>query len=92
MNNYQNFLELVRPYFSSLNTAEIFLTRQYESHLQRKPAEMGMHDLVNPAKWAMISGGLQIGKEKSEEMILASRRSMGTVPLSDRLAGGDFTV
>jgi hypothetical protein len=54
-----------------------------------------VHDLVNLAKWAMISGSLQIGKEKAEEMsekILALRRAMGQVPLRDRLAGGDFTV
>jgi hypothetical protein len=95
MNVYQNVLELVTPYFKTPNAAEIFLTRQCESHLQRKPAELGMHDLVNLAKWAMVSGGLQIGKEKAEEMsekILALRRSMGAVPLRDRLAGGDLTV
>ena len=95
MSVYQNILELMTPYFSNQNAAEIFLTRQCESHLQRKPAELGMHDLVNLAKWALVSGGLQIGKEKAEEMsgkIMELRRSVGDVPLRDRLSGGDFTV
>jgi hypothetical protein len=95
MNVYQNALEVITPYFNTVNAAEIFLTRQCESHLQRKAVDLGMHDLVTLAKWAMVSGGLLIGKEKAEEMsekILALRRSMGAVPLRDRLAGGDFTV
>ena len=43
----------------------------------------------------MISGGLQIGKEKAEEMndkILGLRKAICQIPLRDRLAGGDFTV
>ena len=95
MGTYKDVLQVVTPYFNTPNAAEIFLTRQCESHLQRKPADLGVHDLVNLAKWAMISGSLQIGKEKAEEMsekILALRRAMGQVPLRDRLAGGDFTV
>jgi hypothetical protein len=95
MNVYQNVLEVVKPYFSTPNAAEIFLTRQCESHLQRKPAELAMHDLVNLAKWAMVSGGLQIGKDKAQEMsdkILELRRTATQVPLRDRLAGGEFTV
>ena len=95
MSVYQDVLKVVTPYFNSPTAAEIFLTRQCENHLQRKATELGMHDLVNLAKWAMISGGLQVGKEKAEEMsdkILALRRAMGEVPLRDRLAGGEFTV
>jgi hypothetical protein len=95
MNVYQNVLEVVKPYFNSPTAAEIFLTRQCESHLQRKPAELTIHDLVNLAKWTMVSGGLQIGKEKAQEMsdkILGLRRTATQVPLRDRLAGGDFTV
>ena len=94
MNVYENVLEVVKPYFSTQNAAEIFLTRQCESHLQRKPAELSIHDLMNLAKWAMVSGGLQIGKDKAEEMsdkILGLRRTATQVPLRDRLAAGDFT-
>ena len=95
MSVYENVLEVIKPYFSTPNGAEIFLTRQCESHLQRKPVELTMHDLVNLAKWAMVSGGLQIGKAKAEEMsdkILRLRRAVTQVPLRDRLGGGEFTV
>ena len=95
MSVYEKVLEVVKPYFNTPVAAEIFLTRQCESHLQRKPAELAMHDLVNLAKWAMVSGGLLIGKVKAEEMsdkILGLRRAAAQVPLRDRLGGGEFTA
>ncbi len=93
MNLYQTILELITPFFASPVGAEQFLARQCEYHLKVEPAKLGPHDLVNLAKWAMVSGGLLIGKEKAEAMsdkILALRRSMGTVPTRDRMTGGDF--
>ncbi len=95
MSLYQNILEMITPYFSSQVAAEQFLIRQCQFHLQREPAQLGTHDLVNLAKWAMVSGGLQVGKEKAEEMsekILAMRRSMGAVSLRDQMSGGNFSM
>ncbi len=95
MNLYQSILELITPFFASKVAAEQFLLRQCEFHLKIDPQKLGPHDLVNLAKWAMVSGGLLVGKQKAEEMsekILAVRRTMGAVPLRDRLSGGDFQM
>lgn len=93
MNLYQTILELITPFFASTIAAEQFLIRQCEFHLKVEPQKLGVHDLVNLSKWAMVSGGLLIGKDRAEvmsEKILAVRRSMGAVPVRDRLSGGDF--
>ncbi len=95
MNLYQTILELITPFFASRLAAEQFLIRQCEFHLQVEPTKLGAHDLVNLSKWAMISGGLLIGKEKAEVMsgkILALRRSLGAVPVRERLSGGDLSA
>ncbi len=93
MNLYQMVLESITPFFASPVAAEQFLLRQCEFHLKVEPQKLGVHDLVNLSKWAMVLGGLLIGKEKAEvmsEKILAMRRSIGAVPLRDRMSGGDF--
>ena len=93
MNLYQTILESITPFFASQVAAEQFLLRQCEFHLKVEPQKLGAHDLVNLSKWAMVSGGLLIGKDKAEAMsekILAMRRSMGAVPLRDRMSGGEF--
>ncbi len=95
MNVYQDVLALITPYFNSPTAAEVFLVRQCQSHLQREPAQLAAHDLPNLAKWAMVSGGLQIGKDKAVEMsdkILALRRSMGAASPRDRMDGGSFSL
>ncbi len=95
MNLYQTILEMITPFFASPIAAEQFLIRQCEFHLKIEPPKLGPHDLVNLSKWAMVSGGLLIGKEKAEvmsEKILALRRSMGAVPVRDRMSGGDFSA
>ncbi|MCL4394316.1 MAG: hypothetical protein M1482_05840 [Chloroflexi bacterium] len=95
MRVYDQVLDLLIPYFNSRIAAEQFLVRQCELHLSRKPDEVGAHDLVNLAKWAMVSGGLQVGKDKAIEIsdkILALRRGMGEVAIRDRLREGEFTV
>jgi len=93
MSLYQMVLEMIAPFFASQVAAEQFLLRQCEFHLKVEPQKLGVHDLVNLSKWAMVSGGLLIGKDKAEAMsekILALRRTMGAVPLRDRMSGGDF--
>ncbi|MBI5033767.1 MAG: hypothetical protein HZB51_24885 [Chloroflexi bacterium] len=95
MNLYQTVLESITPFFASQVAAEQFLLRQCEFHLKIDPQRLGAHDLVNLSKWAMVSGGLLIGKEKAEAMsekILTMRRVMSTVPLRDRMSGGDFQM
>ncbi len=95
MSLYQTIFDLITPYFHSPIAAEQFLVRQCQFHLNIEPANLGPHDLVNLAKWATVSGGLQIGKPKAEEMsekILAVRRSMGAVSLRDRMSGGNFQM
>jgi hypothetical protein len=95
MGLYNQVLDLITPYFNSPVAAEQFLVRQCQFHLQREPAQLGPHDLPSLAKWTMVSGGLQVGKDKAVEMsdqILALRRSMGATPLRDRLDGGNFSM
>lgn len=95
MGLYNQVLELITPYFNSPIAAEQFLVRQCQFHLQREPAQLVAHDLPNLAKWTMVSGGLQVGKDKAVEMsdrILALRRALGTMPLRDRLDGGNFSM
>jgi hypothetical protein len=95
MGLYDQVLELITPYFNSSVAAEQFLIRQCQFHLQREPTQLGPHDLPNLAKWTMVSGGLQVGKDKAVEMsdrILALRRTIGAVALRDRLDGGNFSM
>jgi hypothetical protein len=89
MSTYSQVLQLISPYFGNSNAADNFLSRQCKYHLNREPAELGPHDLWELAKWAMVSGGLLIGKDKAEELsdkIRDFRKSMGELPLGDRLA------
>ena len=95
MNLYQIVLESITPFFASQIAAEQFLLRQCEFHLKIDPQKLGAHDLVTLAKWAMVSGGLLIGKEKAEAMsekILAMRRAMSAIPMRDRMSGSDFQM
>ncbi len=68
MTVFHQVLELTTPYFENSTKAEQFLARQCKAHLNREPQDLGTNDLWNLANWAMVSGGLMIGKDKAVEL------------------------
>jgi|GEM_PF-495950 len=95
MNLYHQIVDLSVPYFGSRADAERFISRQCKGHLNRDPEQLSPHDLWNLAKWVEISGDLLLRRGQASELkdkILDLRRSMGEVPLRDRLSGGDFRM
>ncbi len=68
MTTYQQVTQAIGGYFSNQNAADVFLARQCEFHLSKKPDQITPNDLWNLANWVMISGALQVGKQKAEEM------------------------
>ncbi len=76
---YDQVLNTCLPYFESRTHAELFLVRQCQFHLNCEPKNLMPSHLWSLANWAMVSGGLLIGKDKAVEMcdkIRAIRRDM----------------
>ncbi|MBI5302729.1 MAG: hypothetical protein HY868_11370 [Chloroflexi bacterium] len=68
MSVYESVVQIATPYFENTAKTETFLARQCRSHLNCEPSNLKASDLWNLAHWAMISGGMMIGKERAEEL------------------------
>jgi hypothetical protein len=63
---YEKVLNETRPYLT--DRAEVFLSRQCNSHLNIRPEELKKEHLPMLAKWVFISASLLVKKESAEKL------------------------